>query len=183
MEIIPVINCLDFKTAAGRIAKAETFLKKGDWLHVDVADGIFTFHKSWRNPAEWMSLDSKLNLEVHLMVEHPEHYIEQWIKAGAKRIIVHAETLTKHMAREIARHAAKKKVALMLASNPHTAIAELWPLLPFFSGFQVLAVDPGPAGQKIIPIALEKAKFLRNFAPNAIIEVDGGVVPETMKAI
>ncbi len=184
MEVIPAINCLDFRSALKRIEDAEKFLKKGDWLHLDVADGIFTANKSWRNATEWANLRSKFNLEVHLMVEHPENYIEQWIAAGAGRFIVHVETITKHMARQIIARAAKRGIIeVMLSSNPHTTISRLWPYLPLFSHFQVLAVEPGLAGQKFIPVTLQKAKFLRNFAPNAKIEVDGGVVPESIKAI
>ncbi|MDP2598956.1 MAG: hypothetical protein Q8P49_03945 [Candidatus Liptonbacteria bacterium] len=181
MEVIPVINCLDFKSASERIAQAEKFLKKGDWLHLDVADGVFTPNKSWRNPTEWANLRSRLNLEVHLMVEHPEHHIEAWRAAGARRFIVHEEALTKHMAKEIVSHARKRGIEVMLSSNPHTATPLLWPYLPVFSHFQVLAVEPGLAGQKFIKTTLGKVKFLRNIAPNAMIEVDGGVNMEVAK--
>ena len=175
MEVVPAINALDFKSALKTIAIAEEFLKKGDWLHLDVADGIFTASKTWRNATEWANLRSQFKLEVHLMVEHPENCIEQWIAAGANRFIIHAETLSKHMARQIVARCKKRGIAVMLSSNPFTSTKELWPLLPIFSHFQVLAVEPGFAGQKFIPIVCDKIKFLRNFAPNANIEVDGGV--------
>jgi len=181
MVVIPVINCLDFKTAKEKIAQAETFLKKGDWLHLDVSDGIFTFSKSWRNPTEWANLRSKLNLEVHLMVEHPDKELDVWIAAGAQRFIVHVETLTQESAKKIVTRAKRRGIDVMLSSNPHTTTKQLWPYLPIFSHFQVLAVDPGPAGQKFIPITLEKVKFLRNWSANAMIEVDGGVNAEVAK--
>jgi len=71
----------------------------------------------------------------------------------------------------------------MLSSNPHTTTAELWPHLKTFKEYQVLAVDPGPAGQKFSPTVLEKIRFLRNFSPNAKIEVDGGITPEVAREV
>ncbi len=181
LEVLPVINCLDFKSAKERLTLAEKFLKKGDWIHIDVSDGVFTTGKSWRSPTELANLRLMFKVEVHLMMEHPERQIDAWIAAGADRLIVHAETLTEETARMIVRQAARRRVEVMLASNPHTTTAELWPFLKLFSHFEVLSVDPGPAGQKFIPITLQKVKFLRNFAPNANIEVDGGVNLEVAK--
>lgn len=183
MDVIPVINChgRDFGCVEAKINQAKRFLKKGGWLHLDVADGRFTFNKTWRNPTEWANLRLEFNLEVHLMVEEPEKYIEDWIAAGAKRLIVHAETLNEKTAQKIVQRARRRNVDVMLSSNPHTTTAELWPFLKIFSNFQVLAVDPGPAGQKLIPIVLKKVGFLRNFAPSAMIEVDGGINPETAR--
>jgi ribulose-phosphate 3-epimerase len=181
MQVIPVINCLDFGDVQEKVARAEKFLAKGDWLHLDVSDGVFALGKSWRNPTQWANLRSKLNLEVHLMVEHPEHELDVWIAAGARRFIVHAETITSETARQIVARAKRRGIDVMLSSKPHTVIPHLWPFLPIFSHFQVLAVDPGPAGQKFIPIVLEKVRFLRNVAPNAMIEIDGGVNKEVAK--
>ncbi len=183
LTVLPVINCLDFKTAKEKIKTAESFLKKGEFIHLDVSDGKFTFNKSWRNPSEWANLRSKLNLEVHLMVGDPEKYIDVWIAAGARRFIVHAEALTEEKAKHIVARAKKRGIEVMLSSNPHTTTTLLWPFLKTFSHFQVLAVDPGPAGQKFIPIVLKKIQFLRNWAPNAMIEVDGGVNKEVAKLV
>lgn len=183
MVVLPVINCLDFRSAKDRLKLAEKFLKKGDWIHLDVADGIFTHHKSWRSPTELANLRVPFRVEVHLMVEHPERQIDAWIAAGADRLIVHAETLTEETARAITAKCRRRSVEVMLSSSPLTSTAELWPLSKHFSHFQVLAVDPGPANQKFITIVLKKIKFLRNFAPSAMIEVDGGVNIEVAKEV
>lgn len=175
MEVLPVINCLDRICAEDKLRKVKSFLKKDGWLHIDAGDGRFTFNKTWTDPTDWANLRAPFNLEVHLMVEEPEKYIESWIAAGARRLILHAETLTEETARNIVLRARKSGVGAMLSSNPHTDTKILWPLLKIFSDFQVLAVDPGPSGQKFLPIVLRKIRFLRNFAPNAKIEVDGGV--------
>lgn len=185
MEVIPVINCRDrdLECVEDKLARARKFLRAGDWLHLDVADGVFTFGKSWRNAREWAYLRPEFNLEVHLMVEHPEKYLSDWIAAGAKRFIFHQEVLTLAAAENLAKIARKRRVEAMLSSVPHTTTAELWPYLKFFSHYQVLAVHPGPAGQKFLPAALQKIKFLRNFAPSATIEVDGGITPETARLV
>jgi ribulose-phosphate 3-epimerase len=183
MTVLPVINCLDFKSAKERLKLAEKFLKKDDWIHLDVADGVFTHHKSWRSPSELANLRLKFRVEVHLMVEHPERQIDAWLAAGADRFIIHAETITEDTARAIVARARRRRVEVMLSSSPLTSTTELWPLLKHFSHFQVLAVDPGPANQKFIPIVLQKIKFLRNFSPSAMIEVDGGVNLEIAKEV
>ncbi len=185
MEVIPVINChdKDFECVLAKVAIVEKFLKKGDWLHLDVSDGRFTFNRSWRNPTQWANLRSGFNLEAHLMVEEPERYIEDWIAAGAKRLIMHAETISEQSAKHMAQRAKHRGVEAMLSSAPHTTFSELWPFLKLFGEFQVLAVDPGPSGQKFLPVVLEKIRFLRNFAPSAKIEVDGGMTPETARDV
>lgn len=183
MTALPVINCLDFECAKGRLEVLGKFLQKGDWIHLDVADGIFTHHKSWRNPTEWANLRPEFNLEVHLMVENPERYIDGWIAAGAGRLILHAETITEKDAKAVAQRAARRGIDLMLSSKPHTTTSELWPFLKIFSHFQVLSVDPGLAGQKFIRSVIPKIKFLRNVAPNAMIEVDGGITLEIAKEV
>lgn len=183
MTVIPVINCPNEECAREKIRIVSGFLREDDWIHVDVADAVFTFHKTWGGPTEWANLGLKFNLEVHLMVEEPEKKIEDWIAAGAKRLIVHFETVSENSASRILDIARKKRVEVMLASNYYTTTVQLWPYLKPFSHFQVLAVEPGPAGQKFLPVVLQKIKFLRNVAPNANIEVDGGINPETAKKV
>src|ERR1700690_2479158 len=95
MHIFPVINCPDVDCARRTITAAQTFLRAGDFVHVDVADGIFTFHKTWNDTAGWAALRVPFKLEVHLMVEHPERYIEPWLAVGARRFVVHMETLAR----------------------------------------------------------------------------------------
>lgn len=183
MDVIPVINCSDkdFSCVKNKLDLAEKFLQEGDWLHLDVSDGRFTFNKSWRDARQWAYLRPKFNLEVHLMVEEPEKYLSDWSAAGAGRFIVHKETLSEEEAEKFVKRAKKMRKEVVLASVPQTTTAQLWPYLKFFSHYQVLAVHPGPAGQKFLPGVLQKIKFLRNFAPNAKIEVDGGITLETAR--
>jgi ribulose-phosphate 3-epimerase len=178
MQIIPVLNCLDRESAEEKIAVAKKFLKHGDFLHIDVADGAFTFHKTWNDAAGWTALHPSFPLEVHLMVEHPDALIAPWLAAGAKRFIVHIETVDEDALKSITAKCKAGGAELMLSSNPETPADEFTPYLHDVSCFQILAVNPGLAGQKFLPLTLEKVKWLKAARPDAIIEVDGGITPE-----
>lgn len=179
MEVIPSINCHagDIECVKDKLGKAEKF---SGWVHLDLADGRFTFNKSWGDPTGWANLRTKINLEVHLMAEEPEKRISQWLAAVAKRFIIHAEAAAPEVFDDIARLVGKKGEAA-LASNPDTPAEALRPYFKKTKFFQVLAVHPGPAGQKFLPLVLDKVRFLRKEAPDAKIEIDGGVDLETGK--
>jgi ribulose-phosphate 3-epimerase len=179
MEVLPVINCPDEVCAKERVATVRGFLPRGALLHIDVADGIFTFHRTWNDTDGWRALDLPYSLEVHLMVEHPETWIAPWIAAGAKRFIVHVEAIDEDSLRDIAERCRAAGVELMLSSDPETPPEDLTPYLRVVSHFQILCVNPGLAGQKFLPLALEKIGWLKTAVPHAIIEVDGGITPET----
>ena len=178
MEIIPVINCHDIETARERVAKAGEF---AEWVHLDVSDARFTFNKSWGDYSKWPEVENKLKLEVHLMIEEPEKEIDGWLAAGANRIIVHLEALNEETFSEIKKKMDEKNAELMLAINPETPAENLRPYFGKVSEFQILAVYPGPSGQKFLPLMADKIRFLRSEMPNATIEVDGGINEETAK--
>jgi len=181
MQTIPVLNCSDRMDAEEKIAVAKKFLKKGDSLHIDVADGIFTFHKTWNDPKGWAALQLPFPFEVHLMIEHPEEHIVPWLAAGARGFVIPVETIDADSFRAIMAQCKTGNAELILSSNPETPPENLTPYLHDVTRFQVLCVNPGLAGQKFLPLALEKAKWLKYAIPNAIIEVDGGITPETAK--
>ncbi len=181
MEIIPVVNCPDASCAREKVAVAKTFLPEGRLLHLDVTDGAFTFHKTWNRPTEWANLRTPYALEAHLMVERPESEIEAWIAAGAKRLILHVETIAARSFAEILARCKRRGVAVMLSSRPETPARKLEPYLKTCGMFQVLAVHPGPASQKFLPLTLQKVRWIRRHAPHAIIEVDGGMTPATAR--
>lgn len=179
MQVIPAVNCLDFDCVKDLVRQASGFLPPGGWIHLDVADARFTFNKTWGDPAKWHEVRSGLNLEVHLMVEEPERLAPLWLEAGAKRIIVHVETVTPESALKLRDMARSRGAEFVLSSNSETPIEALEPYLDSFSFFQVLAVHPGLAGQAFLSSVLEKIKFIRAKAPQAVIEVDGGINPQT----
>lgn len=196
-QIIPTVNCIDLACVSHRFLELVKFLPKNGWAHLDIADARFTYNKTWSNPEELKKLfeahpEFCFNIEVHLMAEEPEKHILGWLAAGAKRVIVHAEAILDQQFREpkmkpeavvgeIFKQCGKFKAEVMLSTNPETKLDDIRELLESFNAFQVLAVTPGPSGQKFLPVALEKIQFLRQQFPNAKIEVDGGVNLETAK--
>ena len=183
MKVIPVINCPDVACVQKKIAIAKTFLHEGDFLHLDVTDGSFATPRTWADPLEWEKLKSPFALEVHLMVEHPEERADDWLAAGARRLIVHAESLTPQSMHEILSTTARYHGEVMLSSKPESISEEFIPYFRYFAAFQVLAVQPGPAGQEFLPFVCEKIRFLREESPDAIIEVDGGMNPGTARQV
>ncbi len=181
MKIILTINCGDFVCVAEKLKKAAEFgPPAGRWVQIDIADGKFTKHLTWNKSQELRSKNyelSKLNIEVHLMVENPLAVIDDWIKAGARRIIIHIEAVKF----PINNFQFSKDVELGLAINPNTPVEKLIPFLKDFKFVQILAVNPGLSGQKFQPQVLEKIKFLKKNFPDVIIEIDGGINLETAK--
>jgi ribulose-phosphate 3-epimerase len=176
MEIIPSINCPDIDCVRDRVHAVEKFAK---WVHLDVADACFTSHKTWNDPRGWESIWNPPVLEVHLMVEETEKWARKWLAAGAKRVIAHIETSSTDGLQRIAELARDRGATVMLATNPETPVEKLSPYFKSFREFEVLAVNPGPSGQKFLPLTLHKVEFLRRAVPDAIIEVDGGINKES----
>lgn len=196
MEVIPAINCLDFDCVSQRLDQIKAL--DSDWAHLDVVDGKFAPVKTWNDPKELIRLQAsgfrlQVNIEIHLMVENPLAVIEDWFKAGAKRIIIHLETIDQGQLQNCIKIANKFDGEIGLAINPNTPVEEL---LPFISEnqpgisenqrikfVQILGVNPGWAGQEFQPQVIEKIKLLRIKSPNVKIEADGGINLETAKLV
>jgi len=196
MFVIPAINEVKFSGVLKKIGIAETF---SPWVHLDIVDGKFAPNITWNNPEEFIKFlevrppeinvnirrSNLPNIEVHLMVENPEAVIKDWVKAGAKRIIVHLEALNMGKSdlqklRNI-REVGLPKFEIGLAINPETPIEKIAPYLDRVKFVQMLAVKPGLAGQQFDKRILEKIKFLKKHHPDVMIEVDGGINLETAK--
>lgn len=178
MIVIPAINAPDLDGVLAIFHRLEKFLPAGSTVHLDVCDAQFTANRTWGDPATWKSLVSHLKvkdlqLEAHLMVQNPEEVVEPWLRAGARRVIVHVEAMTDGAS--IRRACEGYEAQPMLALNPETSVERLKSYLRVWTAFQTLAVHPGLAGQRFLPIVLEKIKFIRAASPHAIIEVDGGI--------
>jgi len=177
--VIPSINCPDFEGARDHIKEAEKF---SEWIHIDIEDGKFVSHTTWGNPEELQSLEIDLNIEVHLMVEHPEETIESWLRVGAKRVIVHLQTIKdKNFILDICK---RYEAEAVLSFDPTVSIDDAAEGdFDDFKHFQILSVFPGPSGQVFEEKSLEKIKSLREKVPTATIEVDGGVNVENIRRI
>lgn len=188
MEVIPAINCheREFGCVEEKVRLAETF-KENEWIHLDVADGVFTFNKTWNDPGRWKELETSLKLEVHLMVEDPKTFALEWLKAGARRVIIHSEALMHGVGAGVLQETIDRikaiceehEAELMVALNPETSIEKARGFFERASGFLVLGVHPGLAGQLFLPAVLEKIRVVRKAFPGAVIETDGGINEET----
>ncbi|MBU4082514.1 ribulose-phosphate 3-epimerase, partial [Patescibacteria group bacterium] len=128
-------------------------------------------------------LKTNLKLEAHLMVEKPEDVIDNWIKSGVKRIIIHYEA-TKKLS-EVIKKIQDAGLEASIAINPETSANELSPFLNVSSILSVLimTVRPGRGGQEFIEATLGKIRALRERDENVKIEVDGGINLETAQKV
>ena len=182
MDVIPVINCPERMCAERKVALVREFLPQGHFLHIDISDGIFTYHKTWNAPLAWRGMVGiQFLLEAHLMVEHPAVWITPWLAAGVRRFVVHIEAINEASFVKIKNLCNFYGATLMLTSNPETPVREFLPYVGRCSAFQVLCVHPGLAGQPFLPLTLKKVAWLRRKVPHAIIEVDGGIDPLNAK--
>ena len=159
---------------------------QADWFHVDVMDGRFVPNISFGQfIVKFMKSMAEKPLDVHLMIEEPERYVESFREAGADVITVHYEA-TRHLHRtiqQIKATGAKAGVAL----NPHTSVSLLEDVLEDVDLVCLMSVNPGFGGQKFIYQTLAKIRQLRERLTvrnlNALIEIDGGVGLQNAEAI
>ncbi|MGH9682799.1 MAG: ribulose-phosphate 3-epimerase [Candidatus Acidiferrales bacterium] len=176
IEIAPSILASDFARLGDEVRKVEE--GGADLIHVDVMDGHFVPNISIGIPVvASLRKATRLPLEAHLMIERPEEYIEDFIRAGANRVIVHQEA-TAHLDRAlemIREHGAEAGAAI----NPATPVAMLSEVLDKTDTVLVMSVNPGFGGQKFIRGAIEKIRQLNQLSSRYNqgfrIEVDGGV--------
>ncbi len=150
---------------------------------MDVMDGMFVPNITFGQPmVAAVRKMTKLPLDVHLMIERPERYIEEFADAGADIIVAHVEA-TKHIHRVLQQiRLTGKKPGLAL--NPGTPIEVCFGLLKYVEMVLIMSVNPGFGGQKFIPESLIKARKLRDYSGNDLdIQFDGGVSSKNAKEI
>lgn len=159
---------------------------EADWLHLDVMDGVFVPNISFGFPViEAVAKICSKPLDVHMMIVHPENYIDNVAKTGAMMMNVHYEACT-HLHRTVQQiHAAGMKAGVTL--NPSTPVAMLADIVSDVDMVLLMGVNPGFGGQKFIPHTVEKTRQLRKLIDDseshALIEVDGGVNGETARQL
>lgn len=174
--IIPAILEKTSQGFAEKIAKIQT-LKKVKTIQVDFADGVFVENQtlSIQEFAEIGHLPKKYNWEAHLMVDHPSNF-EDYKNAGFSTIIVHYESFAgEHHLEDALEAIVKLGLKPAIAINPETNPSVLRYYTDNIMQFTILSVEPGKQGNAFIPETFDRIKELRKLAPNATIEVDGGV--------
>ncbi len=181
IKIAPSILSADFAKLGEEIKDVER--GGADWIHVDVMDGHFVPNITI-GPliVEAIRPVTELPLDVHLMIEEPDRYIEQFAKAGADYITVHVEAC-RHLHRTIQlirSFGVKPGVVL----NPHTPVESIQHVLEDIDLVLFMTVNPGFGGQKFIPTVVPKVKqlsdMLKERGLSVDIEIDGGITPETI---
>lgn len=174
LRLAPSILAADFGRLNEEIASVEAF---SDIISVDVMDGHFVPNITIGMPVVKF-IKTKLPIECHLMIEHPEKYIEAFVKAGAAIVSVHYEA-TGENTEAVLKQIRALGAAPSLAIKPATAVAEIESFLPLMDYAVVMSVEPGFGGQAFMPESLEKIRRLRELKPNLEIIVDGGINAET----
>lgn len=181
MLVIPVINCLDKDCVRERLKVIESF--DSDWVKFDISDGKFNPITTWNSPE---TINTNLNIEVHLMVEDVMSELVKWLVIGKVRPIVHIESSGFDI-NKVQSLCAEYESDLMLAIKSDTSLDDLFYYLSkkdnTIKYVQFLAVHPGKSGQEFQEHILERIKKTKQKFPNVIIEIDGGINKEISQKI
>jgi len=181
IKVAPSILSADFSCLDREIKKVE---QAGvDMLHIDVMDGHFVPNITI-GPAVVKSIRkiTKLPLDVHLMIERPQDFIDSFIKAGSDMITVHIETVSVLELKRIRSRLRAHRVKLGISLNPATSFGRIKPVLKMVDFVLVMSVNPGFGGQEFIFSVLPKIRQIRECFPGDIA-VDGGINDKTGRLV
>lgn len=184
IKLSPSILAADFKILGEQMKQVEE--GGNDYFHFDVMDGMFVPNISFGLPV-LKSIKSATDkpMDVHLMIETPERYIDRFAEAGADIITVHQEACVDIKNTLDMIHA--KGIKAGIAIKPHTDVTALLPYFGIADMFLVMTVEPGFGGQKYMDICTDKIKKLRKLLDEAgldtDIQVDGGITKENVDVV
>ena len=182
-RIAPSILSADFARLGDEVRAVER--AGADWIHVDVMDGRFVPNVTIGPVVvEAVRRSTQLPLDVHLMIEEPERYIGDFVKAGAATVGVHVETCP-HLHRTVA-HIREAGARASVVLNPATPAEHLELVLGDIDQVLIMTVNPGFGGQRFIEGMLPKIEQVRRWIDErgltVSLEVDGGIAPGTIGA-
>ncbi|OGN10358.1 MAG: hypothetical protein A3J46_01750 [Candidatus Yanofskybacteria bacterium RIFCSPHIGHO2_02_FULL_41_11] len=170
MEIVPAIIAYSKEELEDKLKAVQNYV---DRVHIDIMDGIFVQNKTIDGIEELKNIDTKLDLDVHLMVKNPD--IDSWLDTKASRFLIHVESGVDISSITDKVHKANKQVALVF--NPETEPV----MSPNIDAVQFMAVHPGNYGGDFVMGVLDKIKAFHNKYPDVKIIVDGAMHLETAK--
>lgn len=184
IKIAPSILAADFAQLAREIRKVES--AGAQLIHLDVMDGHFVPNITMGPPVvSSLRKITRLPLDAHLMIENPERYVDDFIRAGVNWLSVHVEADV-HLDRTL-NYLRQKRVKAGIAINPGTSLSTLEEVLPLADFVLIMTVNPGFGGQVFIPSALKKIRKLKEqIVSNKLrcrIEVDGGIGPDNLRDV
>lgn len=182
--IAPSILAADFSRLAEEVRRVEE--AGADWIHCDIMDGHFVDNISFGSGiVSTVGKLTPLPLDVHLMIEHPDHYLPRFIEAGANSITVHVEAESQHDIAKTLQQIRNGGCRAGLTLNPATPFALLEPFLTQLDLLLIMTVHPGFGGQPFRAEQMEKVRRARDWKAknnSALdIEVDGGINPKTAR--
>ncbi len=182
--VAPSVLAADFGKMSEEVKSLEN--NGADWVHCDVMDGIFVPNISFGfKMINDIKKSTRLPLDVHLMIDRPERYLERFIDSGADIITFHVEA-TKNMVSSL-EFLKKRRVRCGAVISPDTPVNALIEYLPICDIVLLMSVYPGFGGQKFIENSVHRLKELRALAdklnPEIDIEIDGGITEENVKYV
>lgn len=177
-RIAPSILSADFANLERDIHDIER--NGGDWVHVDVMDGVFVPNITIGIPVvRALRKVTELPLDVHLMITRPIRYAEEFVKAGADILTIHLEADTPEATHDCLRRIRALGCKAGLSLKPGTSVEAAMPFLPECDMILVMTVEPGFGGQKFMTDQMPKLRSLREALrtvnPGCLLQVDGGV--------